>query len=244
MNVVGSGYHAPDFILVTLTKNGVVADKIDLIDRALSIRSKRTHFIFLGAGPLRRSLEQVNSKAYVGKVGIVCDTPIALMAFSGILPLDYTASADFHIEAFELHDEINRTVLKAGDRPVALERIDVVDQVVSKVDSFTSILSTLMTFVYTMPNSTHQKPVKELACSWLASTADQSELKQRINTLARQIVLTDKQKSRLYEILTSPAAAEYKRAMQSIKSDADVQAVAMQSKLSAYEIRYIMHINK
>lgn len=249
MRLIGSAYHSPDYICVQLKKHGVGPSSFSFLrpGNKLPKKSSKTHFVFLGTHAVRSNLGTLNSKRYVGKIGIVCDSPIELCAFKGIVPLDYSESDDVHVDGFTL-DELDLKTFEGPDIRVAYEPRDLVQDVVEKVQSFTGILTSLMTFVYTLPSATHQKPVKELACAWLCGTDNENVLKDRIVRL-RECPMSDKQKQRLLDILLSEPATVYKRALaearkiDSLDGD-DFGRVVSKYEVSAYEMRYILSVHR
>ncbi len=249
MRVFGSANHSPDFLIRYLyRKLNVPLDSILIVSSGdtLARKTNNTHFIFLGSAALRRNLDTVNSRKYNGKVGIVCASPLHLHEFDAVLPLDYSESDNPHLDAFEL-GPIARRAFNMADVKVRYEKRDYTDVVQAKVESFTGILTQFMTFVYTTPSATHQKPIKELACTWLVSGEDHKVLVDRLETLIKTVPLTDKQQAKFLSLMTSADAGTYGVALQEAKEcesvdSTEFKAVASKYAVSAYEMRYILSV--
>jgi len=249
MLVLGSANHSPDFILVYLKKKlKAEENRIALIASETRIVNKRKPFdfyIFLNPKALRRNLKIVNK---LDSVGIVCGPPIELNNFENLMPLDHEESDSPHLEAFLL-DTIDRNSFKPKQsQPIVYRSIDYAMVVQDKVESFTGILTSFMTFVYTMPSSSHQKPVKELACKWLVSGASLEQLEKKLQELTKDVYLTDKQKARFLSLLSSESALAYKDALQEAKQysidSIDFRNIADKHSVSAYEMRYMLSVVK
>lgn len=249
MIIFGAANHSPDFILVYLKKKlRVKEDRILFVSSETRLSNKKNPFsfyVFLNTKALRRNLKVVNK---MDSKGIVCAPPIELNNFKNLIPLDFEESESPHLEAFLL-DSINRKLLRQKKHAeVTYSPIDYPMVVQDKVESFTGILTSFMTFVYTMPSSSHQKPVKELACKWLVDGGTLEELEERLASLTKDVYLTDKQKARFLSLLGSESALAYKNALQEAKQysidSIDFRNIADKHSVSAYEMRYMISVVK
>lgn len=249
MRVLGCAYHSPDFVTVSIVKKKKYkASDILFVGPGVDLPAKtnKTVFIFLRKMSLRRNLDRVNSNKYKGKLGIVFDSPLALFDFVGLVPADFVESPDFHLDAFELHS-LNLDLVKGEDTPVTYCKQNYEEVVQAKVESFTGILTQFMTFVYTTPRATHQKHIKELACSWWSSDQTVPMLESRLEETAKGSPLSDKQKKRFMDLTTSESALTYKKALAVVKklpsNDCEeFTQAASDFGVSAYELRYILAI--
>lgn len=247
MNVIGVANHTPDKIVVGLRKRGLSV-RILHVGGDLPKRNNKDVTLFLTVGDFRRNMELLNTKAYANSVGILFASPIMLYRFTGIVPLDYKESADVHLEAFEFIQPDLTSALAREAEPITYDcHADYADKVLEKVQSFTGILTPFMTFIYSMPSSTHQKPVKELGCYWLASTESETDLCTRIAEMQAITPLNDKQVKRFTDILTSDNAGVYRTALAATHKFEDLDSrdfitTVSDHGVSAYEIRYIRSI--
>lgn len=249
MKVFGVANHSPDFVLLYLQKRlKIPEEEIAIVSSTAKLPKRRTpysYYIFLSSKAVRRNMASINR--IEDCTAIVCAPPIELNGFKGLIPLDFSESDSPHMEGFLL-DKIRPKRLKQKGDGVSYEPIDYAIVVQEKVESFTGILTSFMTFVYTMPSSTHQKPVKELACHWLVRGGDEPTLERELAQLTKSVHLTEKQKVRFMTLLTSESASAYKEALQEAKQysidSIEFRNVADKHSVSAYEMRYMLSVVK
>lgn len=235
--------HSPDFITHKFKQLLNLEDR-DFVICVGDLPKKRPKvLIFISVALFRRHLEVLNSAKYVDVIVCVFSDPIKLLSFD-LIPFDYKVSEDIHIDAFVL---VKPTMTKLKDKQVKYERVDFLSQLLDKVQSFDGILTQFMSFIYTMPNATHQKPIKEMVCNWLISNESVADLNNRIAKIRIELKMTDKQVKRLLDIVTSPVADVYKRVLRQTANCKDLYSqefikVVTSNKLSAYEIRYIRSV--
>lgn len=116
---------------------------------------------------------------------------------------------------------------------------DVIEQSIAEVKAQRTLLNQLMTFIYTLPRASHQRPVKEVICKWLPTKYNKTKLFANLKTI-RDAPLSDKQIERLSTILSSETADIYRKALQ---EGGDSDLLADKYQVSAYEINYIRAIN-
>lgn len=243
MNIFGCANHSPDYLLVRLVGSGVEESDIAFISNAI-LKAKRKYkvYIFLSALDLRRNLKLL--RKFPNCIGIVCAPPIHLNDFTGITPLDYAESDNPHLEAFLL-SKLSLD-LSAPSQEVKFRPTDYAKIVQDKVESFSGVLMPFMTFVYTMPSSTHQKPVKELACKWWVGGQSVKELEKSLAALVKTVPMNDKQRQRFLTIVTSQTGLLYQEALQEAKQfsidSLEFRAVADRRTVSAYEMRYMISV--
>jgi len=251
MRVLGLANHSPDFISILLKKHFNVSPAdvrfvgpSDILNKS----SSKKFFVFLSSRALRINQATINSNKYRTKTGFVCDSPIALYDLDGIVPLDYFESENLHLDAFEI-TEVNKDRVNGPDTTIGHTRKKYAEVVQAKIESFTGILTQYMTFIYTMPSSSHQKPIKELACTWWASDETEDTLSERLASLVKGVPLSEKQQKRFFDLLLSPSALIYKAALSEVKDlesydGEEFTSIAAKYGVSAYEMRYILSIRK
>lgn len=249
MRTIGVTDHAPDKVaLMFRDKLGVdPSDVMFLLGERLPKKTRKTYVFFLDSNTFRLNLNKVNSQHYRDKVGVVFGSPLALKDFEGIKFADFQESFDEHINAFEIGFNLNKPDVKTYDVEVHHSQEDYGTKVIRKLESFTGILTQFMTFVYTMPSSTHQKPVKEMACNWLVGNTNEKDLKRKVDYLCLDCPLSDKQIERLMYLLTSESARTYKAALQEAKllsnrNGPEFVDIVNRYKVSGYELRYVLSI--
>lgn len=250
MRVIACGNHSPDYVLVLLDKKlGIKAESVQIVPdgEKLPKRSNRSVFFFLSPACARFNMEIINSKSYRGKKAFVFGSPLQLIYLDNIVHADFKESDDVHIDALLL-DKFDTSIVEGDDTEMGFSVKNYVEKVQEKVESFTGILTQFMTFIYSTPSSTHQKPIKELACRWLCSKKSVDVLGKKLDDLSKTVPLTDRQKKRFMDLVTSPSALTYKQALAEAKHldyyDGDeFKAITNKYGVSGYEMRYILSIN-
>lgn len=238
MKIVGFGCHAPDEVLIRLSKeHGVRRSKVFFVapDAILPKRRPRKidFVVFFSMKDLRRNIDC--HKSFYDTVFMVFDTPIALSAYS-IKHMDFKIGSDVHIDGFEctpLNLDLNvesGSIMRTG--------FDIVNASVDEVKAQRTLLNQLMTFIYTMPRATHQTPIKVVICNWMLSKSTLVKLNADLAKM-KSSPLTPKQLARLNDILSSETANLYREAMQ---EGGDSEALARRYGISAYEINYMRAI--
>jgi hypothetical protein len=237
MKVFAFAHKAPDEVLLKLRGEGIERSDVYIVgdNEIIDRKTKRTHFIFMSVHSFQRNREGLELRKVQS---YVCDDPIALSQFS-FTPADYRAEEFFHIDGFALTPCIRLD--KCPDVPIVRLPFDVVKKAKDHAKQQATFLMQFMTFVYLTPSETHQKPIKELVCKWMASKESFSQYCKRVEKLRQTVPLTDKQVKRMNDLLSSPTAILYREALQMEGEEDDI---AKQLKISAYELRYIRAINK
>jgi len=232
MIAYGFAHTTPDKVLVHLRQLGVPRAEIAILGPDFEARK---HLIFVDAA----SFETYRDQADVADCACyVCDDPISLAPFD-LMPVDYKEADRFHVDGFTLIEF--KTIPAPKEVTGRRRKFDVVDFAKKHAASQQTFFTNFMTWCYTMPSETHQLPVRQLACKWLASKETYRQLNNRIEKLRKTVYLTDKQAERLVELLSTETVDVYRTALQ---MDGDEDEVAHKLKISAYEMRYIRAINR
>lgn len=226
--------HAPDEVMLKLQQSGIDRKEICIVgeEEVITRKSKRNHFIFMTTGSFRANrsiLETMDATAYV------CDDPLSLSHYN-FTPADYKREEFFHVDGFSLLPM--GKLKKCADVPIVRAPFSAIDEAVKVAKNQITFLNQFMTFIYSLPSETHQKPLKELVCKWMASKEPFSKY---CKVIVKNVSLTEKQLNRLTAILTSETTALYREALQQPGDEDDVAKIY---KISAYELRFIRAINK
>jgi|SRR5690606_38067471 len=238
MQCVGFANHAPDEILALLRVEGFALSDIHMIGneaptklpahKAAFFFNVNQFYAFYTAGLLQEN-----------GLYLVFDQPMNLLRYD-LQRGDFKMVADtLHVDGFEL---INLTKLPKIQHVRGIKKVNfnIVEAATEVAKSHVTFLTQFMTFIYSLPAETHQKPVKELVCNWMVSLKPKSAIEAALAKLRTEIHITDKQIARLLDILDLPATAMYREALQ---CSGDEDTVAKQMKVSAYEMRYIRAIS-
>ena len=237
MKVFAFAHKAPDEVLLKLRSEGIERADVYIVgdDEIIERKNKRQHFIFMSVQSFhynREKLELREVQSYV------CDDPIALSQFN-FTPADYRAEELFHLEGFTLTPCIRLD--KCPDIPITRTPFDAVKKAKDHAKQQATFLMQVMTFIYLTPSETHQKPIKELVCKWMASKETFNQYCKRLEKLRLTSPLTDKQVKRMNDLLSSPTAILYREALQMEGEEDDIAKLL---KVSAYELRYMRAINR
>jgi len=232
MIAYGFAHTSPDKVLVHLRQSGVQRSQIAILGPDFEARK---HLIFVSVVSFETYRERA---AKAGCICYVCDDPISL-APHDLIPVDFKEAEDFHVDGFTLIDF--KGIPPAKEVTGQRRKFDVVLHAKKHAASQQTFFTNFMTWCYTMPSETHQLPVRQLACKWLASKETYRQLNNRIEKLRRTVYLTDKQAERLVELLSTETVGIYREALQ---MDGEEDEVAHKFKISAYEMRYIRAINR
>lgn len=189
-----------------------------------------THVVFQSVRDFRYALHKL-PKHYSTKVSLVFDSPLTIAAFT-IPPADFYIPTEIHALGL-VNTEAN---LDFTDVPeIKRTHLSLIEESVKEVKAQATILNQLMTFIYSLPRSTHQTAVKEAVCQWMQSKAPLNKVEALI-ARTPEATLSTKQLTRLREILSSEVASLYRAAMQ---EGGEADELARKYLVSAYEINYM-----
>uniref|UniRef100_S5WBB7 Uncharacterized protein n=2 Tax=Pseudomonas phage PaBG TaxID=1335230 RepID=S5WBB7_9CAUD len=191
------------------------------------------YVIMFSVKDMRRNLDAHQSFEPV--VFLVFDTPIALSGYT-IQHMDFKIGSDVHIDGFEcIPLNLN---LSIDSKPFERSGLDIVQLSIEEVKAQRTLLNQLMTFIYSLPRATHQRPINSAVCSWMGSKTTLVKLNNDLAKM-RDSPLTAKQLARLNDILSSETAVLYREAM---REGGDSEVLARRYGISAYEINYMRAI--
>lgn len=235
MRVAGFGFHAPDEVLVQMNKQHGISRKniLLLAPNALLPKRRRTDYVlFLSVKDFQRNLGCHTS--FYDACFLVFDSPSNLSRFN-IHYMDFKQGADLHLDGF-VAKPLALDFDKLESRSVMRTGFDLIASCIVEVKSQRTLLNQLMTFIYTLPSATHQKPIKELICSWMVSRFTLVKLNSDLDKLNSKVPLTPKQRARINDILSSETAEIYHKAM---IEGGEAEDLARKYGISAYEIKYM-----
>lgn len=236
MRVFGFACHAPDQVVMDLRRREIPRTEIYIVgeDELLKRKSKRKHFVFMTVLSFRRNREVLEIMPDI--ICYVCDNPLALSDFN-FCPADYEREEFFHIDGFSLTD-INMRLHKCPDVAIARTPFNVIEEAKIEAKDQITFFNQFMTFVYSKPSETHQKPLKEIVCKWMLT---KDPFMVCFNKIKSTVALSEKDLARVTVILTSETADLYRKALQ---LNGPEEEIAKIYKISAYEMRYIREVSK
>lgn len=239
MRISAFGNHAPDEILQLLKLAGIPRSAIFILPAGgqLQKRNKFEYVFVMGLADLFR--QNVDS-SYDSATFYVFDDPLRLYSV-GIGGADFKCSDSIYLDGLAL---FKLDTLPSGkyydlDSLKTFHR-SIIDEAIEEVKAQKTFLNQFMTFVYSMPSATHQKPIKAIVCEWMASKESLQKLNKTLDNIQSTSPMTQKQRARLNDILSSEVTALYRLALQ---QGGNEDEVAKKFSVSAYELRYVRAIN-
>ena len=204
MKCYGAGYHSVHALLRYLGKCGLPISQILVVPNATDIpeRTKKKVLIFLNKNTLGRNRKTLCNKYYEKRQVILLDDPLTLTRYDNLTLLDCCRSKEIldtlitrkRLSGFKINDF-------AGAFPVNRKEAPLTSILISKVQERGSVLNAFMSLVYTMPSTTHQKPVKTGICHWMFYGGKAEQLPKVLSIIHSQAQLTDSVKQRMTLIL-------------------------------------------
>lgn len=110
-----------------------------------------------------------------------------------------------------------------------------------------SFLTPFMTFVYRLPYSTHQKPIKNLIFNWMYYSGDTEDLEDALEYQEKKnpvLRLTPKMKAALFDIVKLPKIYDYIQTLHDIRGGSTLPYYELGTKygVEIYEINYIVSV--
>jgi hypothetical protein len=214
---------------------------------------KRSFIFILSISDVLRNIETLNSLKYKNVLIFIFASPIRLNELNNIHLLDLTKDPAAKGFGFNLLPNIDTSLLKEVIRKQPLKIKPLIrndrEHLTILTDSIKqgSLLTPLMTFIYSLPSSTLQYPVKLAVAKIIAKGLPTSKIDSAIKDIS-DYSLSISAKEKLINILDSEVGDTYKKAfkyyykVKKEKGTVDINTVAKKFDVTAYEIRYILSI--
>lgn len=256
-HVFGISNHSPDQVLSFLVRRKVIEDMSDVAIVPAGTRLRE------GAKPVRDTLFVITLSDMYSNIGIfnsdvysatrvfVFASALKLKSVSGMVPMDYAENPEVSGVAFLYtpdldYQSFSRAIKKTSSRLVHTS-IDYLNTLSTGAKNG-SLLNPLMTFIYSLPSHA-QSSVKERVAEYIVTgTVGRKKLLASISR-ALSVPFTEKQSSRLIDILGSDICGVFMSAFVSMRSDWDskneavLHSICKTSSISAYEMRYLRSIS-
>ncbi len=248
--VFGVANHSPNQLIDSLTHHKVVPSRADVLvlPKKLSLRDRklRKNVLLVSHAPdFMRNLQFFNSP-YAEKLKVfVFASPLTLNGYSGVLPMDYSAHGSTGCTFGQKSLDMSLCFKKFARDPVVVNTpINYMTRLVESVIAG-SLLNPLMTFIYTLPSSTHQTPIKSAVSDWLLSGKPVIKLHHFIRESGVQV--TQRVFDRLELILTSDSAKVFREALLAYKktgmNSSKLDSICKPLHVDSYEITYILSVS-
>lgn len=250
MYAFGLSNHSPGQAIDRLLSKGIISDESDIAVLPAGTRLRenkkpiRDVIFVMSILDFRRNLPVFNSRKYSGAKVFLFASALRINELSEVVALDYDTNPAAAGLGFNARKDLNLSLYKRvlqspGTQEVEHTKINYLNTLTDNVKRG-SLLTPLMTFIYTLPSATHQTPVKEAVARFLHGNHSLPWLDERLNEL-RDIRVTPKMRDKLKEILTSEIGENYRQAFKDSKTE-DLESVCKRLQTSDYEMRYIKSI--
>lgn len=255
--VYGIANHTPDQAIMWLAEDYNVDQKnVHILPVGQKLINPKKHkvgkYVFLlRPTDLKNNERLINNPAYADHIFFLFGSPIRLVEFDTIKPLDYAESNELHkagIKLFTTFFELKSLTSEETRCPVKTPDRTFLTRVIDSTQQYGSLLQPFLSFIYTLPSATHQLPTKTAICLWVYNNGTDKELEDIVMTLDREITVTTKFRDKLMKILITDEGKKYKEAFaeyRRIKDDGkqpSYDTLATKFQVSAYEMRYIKSI--
>lgn len=246
MIVYGVSNHGPEqlFNYLNKTYNICIKDFTQIPFGGILDISKRVaqNLIFYSTHDFRKHLHYLQGRKFKSKKIFVMGSCQQLFSIDGITPLDYMQVDTRRFIDFEMFKDF--LPLESINAPVTRSEDDYIDALSKKVQNG-SILTSLMTTIYTISKTVNQKAVTFAICEWFYKGRGQKHLDILLSSAKTISGVNPKTCAKLEEILTSSTAANFQKAFAEMlrlrKADKPVieKDIGKSFDVPAFELRYI-----
>lgn len=255
MNLYGISNHSPQQVIDFLSKRKHIKseDEISILPHGTLLKPKKaqTEFLFVvSVSDLFRNLETLNSEKYNGVKVFLFASPLRTQEIRSCISLDTRPDAENRELITQFLPEIDNARYLSGTKVEVHDAKRLSSKfLVSLIDTIKagSLLTPLMTFIYTLPSSTHQTPIKQLCARYFYEGFSQKEFFTKLDNLP-DLKCSNRVNRRLEAILKSEPAQryfsffnEYRKAAKD-SSKVNIESLCKRHGTTPYEVRYILSV--
>lgn len=256
MYCLGVSNQSPDQVLLFLKKKGEIKEFSDVAIVPVGTKLKadkkpsRKILFIVSVSDLYRNLEVLNSARYKGRQVFVFASPLRLVELENTAFLDFERSTVNSGLGYILKNKIDlqryKVALKEESGPVSRKDTKYLTSLIDTVKKG-SLLTPLMTYIYTLPSSTHQTPVKEAVASYLYKGLSWTKLESTLDSI-KGVAVSQRTKDKLKEILRTEIGENYRQAFALYRETKEggktpsLASICKKFETSDYEMRYIKSI--
>lgn len=246
MICIGVTNFSPKQILDFLIAKSLIASasNVHIVkqDSTLPEKLKKKYLFVLSSADFMHNLSILNSDAYRNTKVFVFASQITLLELKGCSIIDIDKVIEDPI-LFNLGSRLSlpkvRAALQNSSEIVVKQTIRYMNALVDGVVKG-SLLTPLMTFIYTLSRATQQTPTKENIALYIAGFQNIDKLYGNLEG-----VISEKNLEKMQSILDLPIVNEYRKAFLELKAVGSVKRVkevSMKYAVPEYEIRYILSV--
>ena len=240
--VFGVSHSTPEQMLLWMLKKKVIQDasEVAVVPNLTKLKKRKPvhDFLFIPAiASLRSNLDLFNAYNYTDVSIFVFASPVAILEISPVTPLDFVQS-DLSPVVFTPVPLSLPKMRLTKSAEVSIHKVDFLKRLTDSV-KVGSLLNPLMTFIYTLPSSTHQTPVKEAVAQYLYLGLSKAKLSQMFDACASSV--STRIRLRIDDILSSDVGQSYFEAFKTLHREG-LDAACQQHTVNSYEMRYLISI--
>lgn len=248
----GVSNNSPEKSLAFLTRSQTIhsASEVSIVPVGKKLSSeaqpKRKVVFVVSIADFFRNLAVLNSDAYATTQVFVFASPLRINELTGCTPLDMEHDVANRGIGFRLAHSLNitkyRRALKVGCLPVKRDNARYLTSLTDNV-KHGSLLTPLMTFIYTLPRATHQTPVKEAIARFFLGTSSLATLESALSSL-----LSEKNALKLRTLVSSEVANSYRAAFKDVRAQAasgekqNLKPICKAHNVNDYEVKYLLSV--
>lgn len=257
MYAFGLSNHSPDQAVGNLLSKNLIEDASEIAVLPSGSRLKenkkpvRNVIFCMSVSDFHRNLEVFNSARYAIVQVFIFASPLRIREMKNVAALDFDVNPAASGLGFLMRKDLNMALYRKTIKGAEVEQVSRVAahylSVLTDNVKRGSLLNPLMTFIYTLPSSTHQTPVKEAIAKFLYKSLPYSRLEAMLDEI-RGVTVNKRVRDRLKEILTSEVGENYRAAFKALSALPEgkerIDTVCKKFHTSDYEMNYIESIVK
>ncbi len=210
----------------------------------LDKRPKRKFIFIISMNDFSRNVKVLNGPHHKESNVFVFASPLRINEITNCTALDMESDVAHRGIGFKIHRRLNARAFKVGRESMLGESKRVPINYLERLSDSVkcgSLLTPLMTFIYTLPRATHQTPIKQIVAKYLYGLTSKDTL---LRVVSKQ--MNEKQVQRLFSILMTETGESYRSAFKALRRDGvnekNVKALCHKWNVSDYEMRYIISV--
>lgn len=254
----GVSNHSPDQVIKFLERRTSASDILgDLailpFGKKLSPtkKSSRSILFVISISDFYRNAEVLNSPKYANKQVFVFSSPLRLNELTGIIRLDFEHDPALKGLGFLLKSSLDVTAYRNGlrkdaDKPIVRNTGRYLTHLIDSIKQG-SLLTPLMTFIYTLPSSTLQTPVKNAVVDFFYKGQSIDKLLSVVKDIPAKSI-SERSLQALEAVLRSEIADNFKAAFKEFRAlkkegkPTVIPAICKRHGISDYEFKYLKSI--
>lgn len=253
MYAFGLSNHSPDQAMNSLVAKGIIDDpsEIAILPSGIRLKEKkkpmRSVMFILDVADFLRNLIVLNSVRYENVQVFIFASALRVRELQNVIALDFDVNPTANGLGFTMRKDFNMTAYKRATKGEGAEEVLKVSTpylgMLTENVKRGSLLNPLMTFIYTLPSSTHQTPIKEAIAQYFYKSLSYAKFEESLNEL-RNITITKRVRDRLKDILTSEVGENYRNAFKALTTEknATIASICQKFHTSEYEMTYLKSI--